>query len=144
MAQALGPFPLCTLEPSPVADRSASAALRLRRSFVTPSRAMESASESKRCRSDEAAAAAASDAAPVSRSELEEMLAQAEASIAADSSTAVQTMEKSITNNFSTRIRAVDSANQKRFGSIDTELQTLRQHMDDSENANIAMFTQLG
>ena len=72
------------------------------------------------------------------------MLAQAKASIAADSSTAVQTMEKSITDNFSTLIRAVDSSNQKRFGGIETELQTLRQRMDDSENANIAMRTQLG
>ena len=100
------------------------------------------AAEPKRIRSGEDASAA--DAAPVSRSELEDLLAEARSAIATESTSIVQKMERSITENFTTVIRSVDSANQKRFGGIETELQALRQRMDDSENANQAMRAQLG
>jgi hypothetical protein len=100
------------------------------------------ASEPKRSRSDEDAPAA--DSTPVSRSELEDMLAQAKVSIAAESAALVKGMERTVTENFSTLIRSVDSANQKRFGGIDSELLALRQRMDDSDNANKAMRSQLG
>ena len=53
-------------------------------------------------------------------------------------------MERSITTNFSTLIRAVDTANQKRFGGIDADLQALHQRMDSSEASNKEMRAQLG
>ena len=97
---------------------------------------------SKRGRTDDCASAA--DATPVSRSELEELLAQAKSSIAADSTSLVKNMERSITDNFSTLIRAVDTSNQKRFGGIEADLLHLQQRMDASESSNKEMRAQLG
>jgi hypothetical protein len=102
---------------------------------------MAIASDSKRSRPDEGAAGA--DATPVSRVELEDLLAQAKSSIAADSTSLVQHMEQRITNDFSQLIRAVDSANQARFSGIDSELLALRERADASESSNAKMRDQL-
>ena len=103
---------------------------------------MATASESKRSRPDEGAAGAY--ATSVSRMELEDLLAQTKSLIAAESSSLVQNMERSITENFSALIRQVDAGNQKRFGGIEAELLQLRKRMDVTENSNQEMRAQLG
>lgn len=104
--------------------------------------AMAAAADPKRSRSDESSSAA--NAAAVPRSELEDLLAHTESSIAADATSLIQNMERSITEEFSSLIRAVDSANQKRFGGIEADLHQLRQRMDASESSNKEFRDQLG
>jgi hypothetical protein len=83
------------------------------------------------------------DSTTVSRTELEDSLEKTKLSISAESSKTIQAMEHTITSNFSTLIRAVDTANQKRFGGIETELESMRQRMDASEASSSELRSQL-